>query len=129
MTPDTHDRLPAERGSKTRRVRLPIPGSKEQATFYLTAGFYPDGRLGEVFVTPDGHQDDLSKGLLDAWCVTLSLALQHGVQPDKLLRKMRGQSFGPGGWTDEIGDGAIRRASSIVDYVAQWLGSLLEAKG
>ena len=126
---DTHDRLPAERGSKTRRFRLPVPGSAEVATFYATAGFYQDGRLGEVFVTPDGHLDDMTRGLLDAWCLTLSMALQHGVQPKKLLRKLRGQSFGPGGWTGEEGPGAILRASSVVDYVAQWLGSLLEGQG
>ncbi len=61
--------------------------------FHLTANFFDDGTLGEVFVKIAKQGSELS-GWANAWAVTVSIALEHGV-PWKILRtKYVGQQFG-----------------------------------
>ena len=77
----TRARLPHRRESET--IDLFFAGRG----FAVTIGFYPDGRLGEVFSSGVKVGSDLDAILADA-CVAISLLLQHGVTPAALARSM-----------------------------------------
>ena len=49
----------------------------------ITAGFFPDGTLGEVFIDTGKSGADLAHVTRDA-AVVISLALQHGVSIDAI---------------------------------------------
>jgi ribonucleoside-diphosphate reductase alpha chain len=50
----------------------------KRATFHVTLGRYPDGRVGEVFITGSKSGSDLEANVRDT-AILVSLALQHGV--------------------------------------------------
>lgn len=95
---------------------------------YLTIGLYDDGRPGEIFVTM-AKQGSTVRGLLDAWSLSMSMNLQYGVSVKDLFGKFRHQKFEPSGFvrnSEERGvldekRTAIRTASSIVDYISQFM--------
>lgn len=94
---------------------------------YITVGLYDDGCPGEVFVTMH-KQGSTIRGLMDAWATSVSVNLQYGVSASDLFRKFRHQKFEPAGFVKNIHGGEvdekikqIRTASSIVDYVAQFM--------
>lgn len=109
-------KLPVERPSVTRRFAI---GGTDG---YVTVGLYDDGRPGEVFLTVDKAGTTL-RGVLDAWAIAMSLALQHGVPLADLVAKHKGTHFEPAGPTGEEGgaEGGIPFATSLVDYVARYL--------
>ena len=107
----TRQRLPDTRESVTHRAEF---GGLE---VYLTAGRYPDGRPGELFVVANKSGSTV-RGLLDVVGILISLLLQYGVPLDVITRKLTGQSFGAAGWT---GEPAIPYAASVADYLARWL--------
>ena len=81
---------------------------------YLTAGSYPDdGGLGEVFLKL-GKQGSTLAGVMDAFSIAISVALQHGVPLESYVSKFTNMRFEPAGLTD---DPDIRMAQSIVDYI------------
>ena len=73
------------------RTRLPNRRAAETINYYvrgqrLTAnvGFYPDGRIGELFVVDAGKSGaDLNVAMLEVG-VAVSIALQHGATVDEL---------------------------------------------
>lgn len=94
---------------------------------YLTIGLYDDGKPGEIFVTMH-KQGSTIRGLLDAWATSMSINLQYGVPIKELFERFRHQKFEPAGFVKNLAGGemdgqikAIRTASSIVDYVAQFM--------
>ncbi len=94
---------------------------------YITVGLYDDGRPGEIFVTMHKIGSTL-RGLMDSWAQSISFNLQYGVPVDVLFRKFRHQKFEPAGFVRHENGGSldnksitIRTASSIVDYVAQFM--------
>ena len=87
---------------------------------YLTAGLYDDGTVGELFITDVGKEGSTLRGVFSAWATTLSIALQHGVPLESLVRKFAYMRFEPRGATDNP---EIPQAHSIPDYVARWLAS------
>jgi ribonucleoside-diphosphate reductase alpha chain len=94
---------------------------------YLTVGLYDDGKPGEVFVTMH-KQGSTIRGLIDAWATSVSMNLQYGTPVRELFSKFRHQKFEPAGFVRNIGGGdmdekvnPIRTASSIVDYVSQFM--------
>ncbi len=95
---------------------------------YLTVGLYDNGKPGEVFVTI-AKQGSTIRGLIDAWALSMSMNLQYGVPVNELFGMFRHQKFEPAGFVrndEELGklDEAqmpIRTASSIVDYIAQFM--------
>jgi ribonucleoside-diphosphate reductase alpha chain len=103
--------MPSERDSITRKLSL------DTITLYATVGLREDGTPGELFLTANSV-GTLERGLLHAVALLVSLALQHQVPLTKIVEKMKGIAFEPRGFT---GDPAIPSATSIVDYVAQWL--------
>lgn len=94
---------------------------------YLTVGLYDDGRPGEIFVTM-AKEGSTIRGLMDAWARSVSFNLQYGVTVNTLFSKFRHQKFEPYGFVKNVEGGEldkksipIRTASSIVDYVAQFM--------
>jgi ribonucleoside-diphosphate reductase alpha chain len=85
---------------------------------YLTVGKYEDGTPGEIFIKMAKEGSTLS-GIMDAFALSVSIALQYGVPPRALVDKFVNSRFEPSGYT---GNPEIRYAKSIVDYLGRWLG-------
>ena len=100
-------RLPKSRPSRT--VSFTVGGAEG----YLTAGSYPDDGLGELFLKL-GKQGSTLAGVMDAFSIAVSVALQHGVPLETYVAKFTNMRFEPAGLTD---DPDIRMAQSIVDYI------------
>lgn len=107
-------RMPKERQSLTHKVHL---GDEK---FYITVGMYDDGKLGELFITGAGKEGSTISGLLDAFSVLFSMAIQYGVPLRSIVNKLSYMSFDPSGPTDNPD---VRVAKSIPDYVVRWLAA------
>jgi ribonucleoside-diphosphate reductase alpha chain len=106
------ERLPAERRSITHRFEV---GGHEG---YIIVGMYDDGRPGEVFIKMAKEGSTLS-GVMDGLALSLSIGLQYGVPLKALVDKLTNTRFEPSGFTQNP---EIRYVSSILDYLARWLG-------
>lgn len=84
---------------------------------YITVGLYEDGQPGEIFITMS-KSGSLLGGVMDAFATACSLALQYGTPLETLIRKFRFTRFEPSGFTC---NSEIRSASSIIDYIFQWM--------
>lgn len=86
---------------------------------YLIAGEYPDGTLGEISVRM-AKQGSTLCGLMDAFAIVVSLALQAGVPFEEIYKHLHGVRFEPSGWSN---DPDVPDPESIVDYIARklWL--------
>jgi ribonucleoside-diphosphate reductase alpha chain len=100
-------RLPKARPSLT--TSFAVGGAEG----YMTAGSYPDDGLGEVFLKL-GKQGSTLAGVMDAFSIAISIALQHGVPLETYVSKFTNMRFEPAGLTD---DPDIRMAQSILDYI------------
>ncbi len=103
----TRRRLPKRRTSQT--TSFAVGGAEG----YLTAGQYPDGDLGELFLK-FGKQGSTLAGMMDAFSLAVSVAIQHGVPLETYVEKFTNMRFEPAGLTD---DPDVRMAQSIMDYV------------
>ncbi len=104
-------KLPDERKSITHKFS--VAGHEG----YITVGLYEDGFPGEVFVTMSKDGSTMN-GIVNAWAVTMSLALQHGVPIKSLIDKFVFTRFEPAGMTNNK---LIPISQSIVDYLGRWL--------
>lgn len=78
---DKRHRLPDRRASETFRLRHVWnrgTDSEQAETMLVTAGIYPDGQIGEVFVNCDNHLNQRAITLWHDIGVLVSIALQHG---------------------------------------------------
>ncbi len=100
-------RLPKRRPSQTMSFTV------GDAKGYLTASSYPDDGLGEVFLKL-GKQGSTLAGVMDAFSVAVSVALQYGVPLHTYVEKFMNMKFEPAGMTD---DPDIRIAQSVMDYI------------
>ena len=103
----TRERLPKRRTSQT--TSFAVGGAEG----YLTAGTYDDGRLGELFLK-FGKQGSTLAGMMDAFSIAISVALQYGVPLETYVEKFTNMRFEPAGMTD---DPDVRMAQSLMDYV------------
>jgi ribonucleoside-diphosphate reductase alpha chain len=101
------ERLPRRRVSATFSFRV------ADCEGYVTIGEYEDGRPGEVFIKVSKQGSTLA-GIMDAFSISISLGLQHGVPLSTYVRKYVNMKFEPSGMTD---DADLRIATSIVDYI------------
>ncbi len=101
------ERLPRRRSSHTFAFRV------ADCEGYVTVGEYEDGRPGEVFIKVSKQGSTLA-GIMDAFSISISLGLQHGVPLATYVRKYSNMKFEPAGITD---DAELRIASSLVDYI------------
>ena len=113
----SHDALSASRPT---RKRLPKSRSGQTISFsiagaegYMTANAYEDGSLGEVFIKMSKQGSTLA-GVMDAFSVSISIALQYGVPLETYVTKFTNMRFDPAGMTD---DADIRIAASVMDYL------------
>jgi ribonucleoside-diphosphate reductase alpha chain len=79
----------------------------------MTAGSYEDGQLGEVFLKL-GKQGSTLAGVMDAFSIAISIALQYGVPLEAFVSKFVNMRFEPAGMTD---DPDIRISQSMMDYI------------
>jgi ribonucleoside-diphosphate reductase alpha chain len=101
------ERLPRRRRSSTFAFRV------ADCEGYVTVGEYDDGRAGEVFIKVSKQGSTLA-GIMDAFSISISLGLQHGVPLATYVRKYSNMKFEPAGLTD---DRELRLATSLVDYI------------
>ncbi len=99
--------MPKMRNSKTFSFR--VADSKG----FFTVGEYEDGTPGELFISTSKHGSTL-RGLFDAFGISISYGLQHGVPLKNYVRGLSHMGFAPSGITD---DPEIRTATSIIDYI------------
>ncbi|WP_300078147.1 vitamin B12-dependent ribonucleotide reductase [Propioniciclava sp.] len=100
-------RLPKQRLSRT--TSFTVGGAEG----YMTSSEYEDGRLGELFLKL-GKQGSTLAGVMDAFSIAISIALQYGVPLETYVQKFTNLKFEPAGMTD---DPDLRMAQSIIDYV------------
>ena len=104
-------RLPATRASETHKFS--IAGHEG----YLTYSMFENGDLAEIFVRMS-KQGSILAGLLDAFAIAISIALQYGVPLAKLVPKFAHSRFEPAGFTSNKD---ILVATSITDYMFRYL--------
>ena len=114
-------RMPQTRRAMTHKFEI---GGHEG---YLTVGLFDNGEPGELFLSMH-KQGSTIRGILDAWATSVSMNLQYGIPVTEFFKKFRHQKFEPAGLVKNVGGGelddkieTIRTASSIVDYVAQFM--------
>lgn len=105
---DSDYRFPATRTGLTRKIQCGLD-------IYLTVNARPDGSPGEVFVRL-GKQGSTVSGLVQAWAVTLSAALQRGVEWTDIRSKFVGMRFEP----------RSHEFDSIIDAIARNVDGMLE---
>nr|MBA3464366.1 vitamin B12-dependent ribonucleotide reductase [Deltaproteobacteria bacterium] len=103
----TRKRLPKSRPART--TSFSVGGAEG----YMTASSYPDDGLGEVFLKMSKQGSTLS-GLMDAFSIAISIALQYGVPLETYVSKFTNMRFDPAGMTD---DPDVRLAQSVMDYI------------
>src|SRR6266705_2263802 len=106
------EKMPYERASVTHKFS--VSGHEG----YITVGMYDDGRPGEVFIKMAKEGSTLS-GVMDGLALTISLGLQYGVPLKVFVDKLLNTRFEPSGITANAN---IRFVSSVLDYIARWLG-------
>ena len=102
----TREALPQRRASCTASLFI------GNDTYAVTAGFYADGRIGEVFVTAPKVGTDLEAILRDG-AILLSFALQHGANLDELVHAMTRNGSG------EVASILGRLAEAVKDNLAE----------
>ena len=107
LMPPLRERLPRRRRSATFSFRV------ADCEGYVTIGEYEDGRPGEVFIKVSKQGSTLA-GIMDAFSISISLGLQHGVPLATYVSKYANMKFEPSGMTD---DPELRIATSLVDYI------------
>jgi len=121
LTGPRRERLPDTRDSKTHKFN--ISGHEG----YITVGLYPDGRVGELFITMAKEGSTIG-GLMDCFGTAISMSLQYGVPLRVYVEKFSHTKFDPQGHTKNPD---IPIAKSLVDYIFRWLGQefLSESQG
>jgi len=87
QTPIARQRLPNRRASET------LSFEHGGASFTMTAGYYADGRLGEIFINA-AHANSALDALASDAAIALSFALQHGADLAAIKLAMKRNSRG-----------------------------------
>jgi ribonucleoside-diphosphate reductase alpha chain len=85
---------------------------------YIIVGMYQEGTPGEIFIKMAKEGSTLS-GFMDGVALSTSIGLQYGVPLKVLMDKFTNTRFEPSGFTENP---SIDYASSVLDYIARWLG-------
>jgi ribonucleoside-diphosphate reductase alpha chain len=101
-------RLPNRRSGYTQKAV--VGGHK----VFLRTGQYEDGSLGEIFV--DMHKEGAAfRSLMNAFAISISIGLQHGVPLEKFANQFVFSRFEPNGMVQ--GNNRIMMATSVIDYI------------
>ena len=106
-------RLPDERCAFTHKFN--VAGHEG----YLTVGLYDDGQPGELFIRISKEGSTVA-GMMEAFAIAVSVALQYGVPLKDLVNKFSHMRFEPAGFTSNQD---VPMAKSIVDYIFRYLAS------
>ncbi len=101
------ERLPRRRRSSTFKFRV------ADCEGFVTVGEFEDGRAGELFIQVSKQGSTLA-GIMDAFSISISLGLQHGVPLTTYVSKFASTRYEPAGMTD---DPEVRIATSLLDYI------------
>lgn len=107
-------KLPTPRNGKVIHVHITDPESGSFSAF-VTFAEAEDGQVAEFFIDA-AKQGSTVRGMMHAWAILASNALQHHMPLHGFVRAMLGQTFQPKGATD---DPDIPACLSIVDYIAR----------
>jgi ribonucleoside-diphosphate reductase alpha chain len=119
--------VPEQRDLFVRAQRRKLPDERKAITHkfsigghegYIIVGMYEEGAPGEIFIKMAKEGSTLS-GLMDGLALSISIGLQYGVPLKALVDKLTNTRFEPSGFTENP---AIRYSSSVLDYIARWLG-------
>jgi hypothetical protein len=90
--------MPARNRLPNRRPAETIAFERDGARFEVTAGYYPSGQLGEIFLSADRANSLLDFLMSDA-AILASIALQYGAPLNELRhalkRDTRGRAASP----------------------------------
>ncbi|MCC5815665.1 MAG: vitamin B12-dependent ribonucleotide reductase [Leptospira sp.] len=101
-------RLPNRRAGYTQKAM--VGGHK----VYLRTGEYEDGQLGEIFI--DMHKEGAAfRSLMNAFAISISLGLQHGVPLEEFVEAFTFFKFEPNGMVS--GNPHIKMGTSVIDYL------------
>ncbi len=111
------ERLPNRRNAPSVRPRI----GEAQSSIYIRAGEFPDGRLGEIFVTASkrGLMVIDAAASLDAFAIAVSLGIQYGVPLETLVDRFVNTRSEPNGVV--TGHPRIKMVSSIHDLIFRHL--------
>ena len=114
----------ARKEEKPMRRKLPPTRPSETHKFsiaghegYLTYSMFENGEVAEIFIRMSKQGSTLA-GLLDAFAISVSIALQHAVPLKTLARKFVYGRFEPAGFTENPD---VQVATSITDYIFRYL--------
>src|SRR5258708_35500612 len=79
---------------------------------------YEEGAACEIIIKMAKEGSTLS-GFMDGLALSISIGLQYGVPLKALVDKLTNTRFEPSGFTENP---SIRYSSSVLDYIARWLG-------
>jgi ribonucleoside-diphosphate reductase alpha chain len=102
------NKLPSRRAGYTQKAM--VGGHK----VYLRTGEYEDGQLGEIFI--DMHKEGAAfRSLMNAFAISISLGLQHGVPLEEFVEAFTFFKFEPNGMVS--GNNHIKMSTSVIDYI------------
>jgi len=107
VTQARREKMPRRRRSNTFKFRV------ADCEGFVHVGEFEDGRPGELFIKVSKQGSTLA-GIMDAFGISISLGLQHGVPLTTYVKQYTNMRFEPAGMTD---DPDIRFASSLLDYI------------
>jgi ribonucleoside-diphosphate reductase alpha chain len=101
-------KLPSRRAGYTQKATV---GTHK---VYLRTGEYEDGQLGEIFI--DMHKEGAAfRSLMNAFAISVSLGLQHGVPLEEFVEAFTFFKFEPNGMVN--GNNHIKMSTSVIDYI------------
>lgn len=101
------EKLPNRRIGFTQKVKI------DGTSVFLRTGEYEDGRLGEIFIDVGKTGSSIS-AMINCFCISFSIALQHGVPLEDYVDKFIFTKFEPAGMVQHHEH--IATAQSIIDY-------------
>jgi ribonucleoside-diphosphate reductase alpha chain len=110
---EPHERRPERKRLPKKRPAQTVSFSVGGAEGYMIASNYPDDGLGELFIKMSKQGSTLA-GVMDAFSIAISIALQYGVPLETYVAKFTNMRFDPAGLTD---DPDVRMAQSVMDYI------------
>jgi ribonucleoside-diphosphate reductase alpha chain len=110
---EPHERRPERKRLPKKRPSQTVSFSVGGAEGYMIASNYPDDGLGELFIKMSKQGSTLA-GVMDAFSIAISIALQYGVPLETYVAKFTNMRFDPAGLTD---DPDVRMAQSVMDYI------------
>ncbi len=107
--------MPTEREAVTGKFRIHAAFGSHK--LYVTVGLREDGTVGEVFARID-KEGSTMRAMLDAWCIMVSIAMQHGVSLEEISEKFLGRRFEPSGRAEPAQFG---EAKSVLDLIVRYM--------